>query len=46
LEIQSHGGPAYNTIDRYRSGKKSTRETYVRQKFAYAFGCKLNEVPE
>jgi hypothetical protein len=46
LEIKTHGGPAYNTINRYRSGKKSTRDAYVRQKFAELFGCKLEEVPE
>jgi hypothetical protein len=26
LEIASHGGPTYNTIRRYRSGKKSTHD--------------------
>jgi Hypothetical protein (DUF2513) len=46
LEIQNNGGPAYNTIDRFRSGKISTRDRYVRQKFADLFGCALNDVPK
>jgi hypothetical protein len=46
LDIQNSGGPTYNTIQRYRSGKKSTHDPAVRLKFAAAFSCELIEVPE
>jgi hypothetical protein len=45
LDIHVNSGPTYNTIRRYRSGAKSTRDPYVRQKLAAAFGCKISEVP-
>jgi hypothetical protein len=45
-DIESNGGPTYNTIQRYRSGKESTRDTYVRGKLADAFECKIAEVPK
>jgi hypothetical protein len=45
-EIVQNGGPTYNTIQRYRSGVLSTREAYVRKKFAIAFECDIEEVPE
>ena len=46
LDIAAHGGPSYNTIQRYRSGTKSTRDNYVRKKLAKALGCNIPEVPE
>jgi hypothetical protein len=46
LDIENNGGPTYNTIQRYRSGKKSTRDTYVRGLFAKVFGQDISEVPE
>jgi hypothetical protein len=46
LDIEKRDGPTYNTIQRYRSGKKSTRDAYVRQKFADLFGCELEKVPK
>ena len=46
LDIQNNGGPAYNTIGRYRSGRSTTRESYVRSKLAKAFGCDVTEVPK
>jgi hypothetical protein len=45
-DIAHNGGPTYNTIVRYRSGVRSTRDTYVRGKFAKAFDCNISEVPE
>jgi hypothetical protein len=44
-EMSANGGPTYNTIQRYRSGKTSTRDEYVRQKLATTFGCKIQQVP-
>jgi hypothetical protein len=44
-DIESSGGPTYNTIQRYRSGEESTRDRYVRGKFATAFACAIPEVP-
>jgi hypothetical protein len=46
LDIQAHGGPNYNTIRRYRSGKSSTRDPYVRRELAKAFRCAIEEVPK
>jgi hypothetical protein len=46
LEIQQNHGPTYNTIQRYRSGKKSTHDPGVRLKFAAAFGCEIGDVPQ
>jgi hypothetical protein len=46
LDIQENGGPTYNTIRRYRSGAKSTRDPYVRQKLAEALDCEISDVPE
>jgi hypothetical protein len=45
LDIQNNGGPTYNTIQRYRSGVRSTRDAAVRLKLADAFDCTLEEVP-
>jgi hypothetical protein len=45
-EISANEGPTYNTIQRYRSGKTSTRDEYVRQRLATAFGCKIQQVPK
>jgi hypothetical protein len=45
-EISANGGPVYNTIRRYRSGKPSTRDRYVRHRLAGAFGCEISSVPE
>jgi hypothetical protein len=44
-DIEHNGGPAYNTIQRYRSGAVSTRELYVRRQLANAFKCEIAEVP-
>jgi hypothetical protein len=46
LDIHRNGGPTYNTIQRYRSGKKSAQEKYVRNKLASALGTDISEVPE
>jgi hypothetical protein len=46
LDIQHAGGPTYNTIRRYRSGAKSTRNQYVRRLLAEAFNCDIEEVPQ
>jgi hypothetical protein len=46
LDIEQNSGPSYNTIQRYRSGRTSTRENYVRGRLASAFGCPISEVPE
>jgi hypothetical protein len=47
LEIKDHGGPAYNTIRKYRSAKPTAQIRYVRHKLATAFGLKeISEVPE
>jgi hypothetical protein len=46
LDIEQNNGPTYNTIQRYRSGKKSTHDPAVRLKFSEAFNCNLEEVPE
>jgi len=45
-DVHANGGPAYNTIQRYRSGQKSTRDLYVRGRLANAFGCKVAKVPK
>ena len=45
-EIVANGGPTYNTIQRYRTGKQSTRVRYVRLKLSEAFGCEVATVPE
>jgi len=44
-DIVDHRGPTYNTIRRYRSGKESTRDAYVRGRLARAFGVLIKEVP-
>ncbi len=46
LDIEQAGGPAYNTIQRYRSGRKSTRDVYVRRLLAKVFNCDIADVPE
>jgi len=46
LDIEQAGGPSYNTIQRYRSGLKSTRDVYVRRLFAKVFKCDITHVPE
>jgi hypothetical protein len=45
-EIAVNGGPTYNTIQRYRSGKESTRDRSVRLALATAFGCEVSAVPK
>lgn len=45
LDIASNGGPTYNTIKRYRSGRKSNRDVYVRGLLSRAFKCEISEVP-
>jgi hypothetical protein len=45
-EIVAAKGPTYNTIRRYRSGKRSTRDYYVRLGLAKAFGCEVSDVPK
>jgi hypothetical protein len=45
-DIATSSGPAYNTIQRYRSGAASSRDRYVRQKLAKSFRCSIDEVPE
>ncbi len=44
-DIAANGGPAYNTIQRFRSGARSTRDLYVRRQLANAFKCDITEVP-
>jgi hypothetical protein len=46
LDIEKNGGPTYNTIARWRAGKKSNRDAYVRGKLAKALNCDLQEVPK
>jgi hypothetical protein len=46
LDIARCGGPTYNTIRRFRSGKTSTRDCYVRGRLAKTFGCEITAVPE
>lgn len=46
LDIAANGGPSYNTVGRFRTGKLSAQDRYVRGKLAAAFGCKLGDVPE
>jgi hypothetical protein len=45
-DIVKNGGPSYNTIRRYRSGRLSTRDRYVRKRIAAVFNCEITEVPE
>src|SRR5947207_6662444 len=45
LDIEEAGGPTYNTIQRYRSGRSSTRDVYVRRLLAKAFNCDITDVP-
>jgi hypothetical protein len=45
-DITANGGPSYNTIRRYRSGARSTRDLYVRRQLAMAFQCAVADVPE
>jgi hypothetical protein len=45
-DIADNGGPTYNTIQRYRSGVRSTRARYVCRRIADAFKCEITEVPE
>ena len=44
-DIAANQGPAYNTIQGYRSGITTTRITYIRKKLAAAFKCELRDVP-
>jgi hypothetical protein len=44
-DIAGNGGPSYNTIRRYRSGARSTRDMQVCKQLAKAFKCALTEVP-
>ena len=44
-DIAANGGPAYNTIQGYRSGIVTTRITYIRRKLAATFKCELGYVP-
>jgi hypothetical protein len=46
LDIAAHMGPSYNTIQRYRSGKKSSQDRSVRGKLAKALGTDISNVPE
>jgi hypothetical protein len=46
LDLARSAELAYNTIQRYRSGAPSTRDRYVRQRLASAFGCPVADVPE
>ncbi len=45
-DIASEGGPTYNTIRRYRAGRKTNRDLYVRKLLAKAFGCDVTDVPK
>jgi hypothetical protein len=45
-DIAANGGPSYNTVQRYRSGKRSTRDPSVRLGLATAFGCEFSSVPD
>jgi hypothetical protein len=45
-DIAAHGGPSYNTIRRYGSGKPSNQDRTVRAVLAKAFGCDNADVPE
>jgi len=45
-QITDAGGPAYNTIRRFESGTRSTRDTSVRADLAKAFQCQLSDVPQ
>jgi hypothetical protein len=45
-DIAGNGGLTYNTIRRYRTGTRSTREMHVRKLLAKAFRCVLDEVPK
>jgi hypothetical protein len=45
-DIAANGGPTYNTIRRYRSGKRSTRDSYVRLALSKAFRSEFSDVPE
>lgn len=42
----THKGPTYNTIRRWRTGKKSSRDLEVRKGFATVFNCDIRDVPE
>lgn len=44
-DLAGHGGPTYNTIQRYRSGAQSNQELYVRRKLAKVLKCDIGEVP-
>jgi hypothetical protein len=46
LDIKKNGGPDYNTIARWRAGKKSNRDPYVRGKLAKALNCDISAVPK
>jgi hypothetical protein len=46
VDLATHGGPAYNTIRRYRSGATSSRDRYVRQRIAKTLHCSFEDVPE
>jgi hypothetical protein len=45
-DIAENGGPSYNTVQRYRSGKRSTRDPSVRLGLSTAFGCEFSSVPD
>jgi hypothetical protein len=45
-DIAASGGPTYNTLRRYRTGKRSTRDRYVRHLIAKVFECDITKVPE
>ena len=44
--LKGNGGPSYNTIRRYRSGKKSNQDRSVRSQLSKALRCSIEEVPE
>lgn len=46
LDLVAMGGPAYNTIQDWRSGKETTRKRYIQGKLAKALSCEISEVPE
>jgi hypothetical protein len=45
-ELEGKSGLSRNTIRRWKSGKKSRRDPYVRGALAGAFKCKVADVPE
>jgi hypothetical protein len=46
MPMEQAGGPRYNTMRRFRSGRKSTRDKSVRLAIAKTLNCSFKEVPE